>query len=564
MMRYLTLFALALAFSCGSAASVREELIRTPEGVTLSALVALPDSKATVPTVLVFDIYANPEQDAKKAQEYADRGYAGVVAYARGKYKSPDAITPYEHEARDAHAVIDWISKQPWSNGKVGMIGGSYNGFTAWAATKHRHKALKAIAVSAAAIPGQGLPMHNNVFLSANYAWAFYVSNNKLLDDALYSDRDRWQRHTINWYESGRAYRELDAVDGTPNPFLQRWLQHPAFDSYWQSMVPYGKEFARIDIPVLTITGYYDDGQISALQYFTEHMKWRRKAEHYVVIGPYDHFGTHARTKPAVLRDYSIDPTAQFDSNELKLAFMDYVLRGAPRPEFLADRINYQVMGGDEWRHVPNVAAMHRNSQRLYFSPMRADPYNALTPEAPLPGSSVPLKVDLADRENWWHGSHTYPWPIVQGPLEKVTESRFQSLPYAQATTVSGAFTGELNVTINKRDFDYTVTVYEAMPDGKLFHLGYALHRASFERDPAKRHLLEPGKPTRLKFSTTWVSRRMQPGSRLLVLLDVHKKSMAQINYGTGKDVSDETAADAGAPLEIRWNAGSYMDVPVD
>jgi predicted acyl esterase len=108
------------------------------------------------------------------------------------------------------------------------------------------------------------------------------------------------------------------------------------------------------------------------------------------------------------------------------------------------------------------------------------------------------------------------------------------------------------------------VVVYEQMPDGKLFHLGYALQRASYEADPTTRHLLTPGKPARIRFATTWVSRRMQPGSRLLVLLDGVKNQHLQINYGTGRDVSDESSQDAGAPLEIKWNAGSYVDVPID
>jgi predicted acyl esterase len=102
------------------------------------------------------------------------------------------------------------------------------------------------------------------------------------------------------------------------------------------------------------------------------------------------------------------------------------------------------------------------------------------------------------------------------------------------------------------------------MPDGKLFHLGYALQRASFAADAASRHLLTAGTPVRIKFATTWVSRRMQPGSRLLVLLDAVKNPSAQVNYGTSADVSEESVKDAGAPLQIRWNAGSYVDVPID
>ena len=96
--------------------------------------------------------------------------------------------------------------------------------------------------------------------------------------------------------------------------WLQRWLMHPAYDKYWQDMVPYKNDFARVNIPVLTITGYYDDGQISALQYLKQHMALGRKPEHYLVIGPYDHLGTHWSKKPEVLRDYAIDPVAQIDS----------------------------------------------------------------------------------------------------------------------------------------------------------------------------------------------------------------------------------------------------------
>lgn len=558
----LTVVFLSLALT-SSAWAVEDVLIKTRDGATVSAMVELPQGSQRVAAILAFDIYTNPDELKKQAQSFAARGYAGVVADVRGKRLSPDEITPYEHDARDTHEVIDWIARQSWSNGKVGMVGGSYSGFTAWAATKHKHEALRGIAVSAAAIPGLGLPMYNNVFLSANYAWAFFVANDKLLDHALYDDRARWSKLTRNWFMSGRPYREIDAIDGTPNPWLQRWLQHPSYDAYWQAMVPYGTDFASIDIPVLSITGYYDDGQISALQYFKEHIEHRPNAEHYLVVGPYDHFGTHAAEKPAILREYTLDKVALIDSQDLKLAFMDYVLKGAPKPKLLNDRVNFQTMGANEWRHRPSLRAMHAKSARLYFSSEAREGVYSLVPTRPSKQEPVLQKVDLADRVRF-HGFHAYPNPIVQGPLSYVTETIYGTEPFDTARTVSGAFRGELAVTVNKKDFDYSVTVYEAMPDGRLFHLGYALHRASYARDLTQRKLLEPGKPANLPFETTLVSRRMEPGSRLMVLLDVNKHPMAQINYGTGKDVSDESVKDAGSPLEISWRNRSYIDVPLD
>jgi len=549
-----------------SVASADDVLIKTRDGATLSAIVALPSPMPAgpIPTIMEFDIYTNPESQKKIAEEFAARGYAGVVAYARGKYRSPDAIVPYEHEATDTHAVLDWIAKQPWSNGKVGMVGGSYLGFTAWAATKHKHPALKGIAVSAAAIPGHGLPMHNNIFLSANYQWAFYVTNNKLLDDAVNDDSQRWRKMGRDWFVSGRPYREIDAVDGTPNPWLQRWLQHPDYDKFWQDMVPYKSDFARVNIPVLTITGYYDDGQISALEYMKQHLAFGRNPEHYLVIGPYDHLGTHWSKKPEVLRDYTIDPVAQFDSQELKLQFMDYVLKGAPRPAMLENKINYEVMGANVWRHSTSLEAVHGGVRmRLYFSNLKNEGMLSLVNQQPPAGIVTTHEVDFTDRVKF-HNFHAYPAPIVQGPLSYVTESLFLSQPFEAATVVSGSFTGELNVVINKKDFDYGVTVYEAMPGGKLFHLGYAIQRASYAEDPEKRRLLKPGKPAKLKFETSLVSRQMMPGSRLLVLVDAIKNPSAQVNYGTGKDVSDESVKDAGEPLKIEIRNGSYFEIPLD
>lgn len=304
---------LVLLALCGPFAAAEDVLIKTRDGATLSATLALPDPRPAerMPTIMVFDIYTNPEKQKAQAEEFAARGFAGIVADARGKRLSPDPIVPYEHEAQDTHAVLDWIVKQPWSDGKVGMIGDSYLGFTAWAATKHPHPALKGIAVSAAAIPGLGLPMHNNVFLSANYQWAFYVTNNKLLDDAVNDDNQRLRNLARNWFMSGRPYREIDAVDGTPNPLLQRWLTHPAYDKYWQAMVPYKKDFARVNIPVLTITGYYDDGQISALHYLKQHLAYGRNPEHYLVIGPkgYCRWSTNSRQRASSPPTKWISPT---------------------------------------------------------------------------------------------------------------------------------------------------------------------------------------------------------------------------------------------------------------
>ena len=99
--------------------------------------------------------------------------------------------------------------------------------------------------------------MDGNLFLSFVYPWPFYTTDNKELDDSTYFDFNRWSKLNRTWYTSGRAYRDLDRIDGKPNPIFDRWIDHPTYDAYWQGMIPYKQDFARVDIPVLQTAGYF-------------------------------------------------------------------------------------------------------------------------------------------------------------------------------------------------------------------------------------------------------------------------------------------------------------------
>ncbi len=537
-------------------------LIVTPHGATLSAVVVRPKSMSSPqPTALLFNIYTDLAASLYAGKLAAARGYVGVVADVRGKRLSPDEIVPYEHDANDTHAVIDWISRQSWSDGSVGMFGGSYNGFTQWAATKRLHPALKTIVPMVAAVPGLGLPMWNNVFTNANYGWTFFVTNNKELDHEVYRDRERWNGLAERWFASGRPYRDIDRIDGTPNPLLQRWLEHPAYDTYWQGMVPFGSEFAIIDVPILSITGYFDDGQGSALHYVREHYRHKPDADHYLVIGPYDHWGAQARPAP-VVRDYRIDPVAHLDMQELTFQWLDHVLRGGPRPDILKDKINFQVMGSNAWRHVASLDEMASETLTLYLSSATEGEYRRLSrTRAPL-RESVLQEVDLADRAKMHNA--IYPDPVTSSSLDLSNGVGFISEPFDGPVEVNGSFSGVLRVTINKQDMDVAVALYAQLPDGTYFYLSHFLGRASYANDMTRRQLLKPGTVESIPIQRTiMTSRRLEKGSRVVAVLNVNKNDTYQVNYGTGRDVSDESIEDAGTPLRIEWHDDSYLELPV-
>ncbi|MCO5947728.1 CocE/NonD family hydrolase [Mucilaginibacter flavidus] len=536
--------------------------IKAKNGVVLSAVVVRKKGiNIPQPAVMLFFIYSNLERSLYEAKNAAARGYVGIVADTRGKRLSPGPIEPYEHENEDVNTVINWIAAQPWSNGKVGMYGGSYSGFAQWAATKHMNKALKTIVPYVAAIPGQGVPMENNIFLNVNYQWAFYVTNNKYTDDAVNNDNQRWNNLRNNWYNSGAAFNKIDSIDGTPNPWLQKWLKHPSFDKYWQAMVPYKTDFAKINIPVLTFEGYYDDGQISGMQYLLDHYKYNPKANHYLIIGPYDHFGTQ-QGGTAVLRDYHLDPVAPMHTRDITFEWFDYILKGRKKPAILKDKINYEVMGANVWQHAPSLDKMYNSTLKLYLTNIKADSNYLMVDKKPVKPASLYQEVNLADRTT--SNNDYYPDPIIKKRLDRSNGLFFISKPFDKPIQVNGIFTGELKAIINKKDMDIGVVLYEVMPNGDCFELSYYLGRASYAKDASVRRLLHPGVKETISFTRTrMVSKRLSKGSRLLVVLNIDKNPFAQVNYGTGKDVSEETIKDAGGPLKIWWGNDSFINVPV-
>lgn len=538
----------------------RDVMVGTPDGASVSVIVVRPrQATAPLPTAMSFTIYVS-ENNLREAMRSAANGFAGVTANTRGKRKSPQAPVPFEHDGDDATAVIDWVSRQPWSDGQVGMFGGSYEGFTQWAAAKRGHPALKTIMPSVPVAPGIDVPMEGNVFLSFFYKWPRYVTLNKELADADYFDGARWDSLHETWYASGKPYRALEQLDRRPNPFFQRWLKHPGYDAYWQKMIPYREEFSRIRIPVLTTTGYYDGCSVSAMYYLTEHLKYAKDARHTFLIGPYDHMGgQHVASDE--LKGYRIDPVARLDVEELRYQWLDHVLRKGPRPALLKDRINHQVMGTNTWKHAPSLQALSNTALELYLAPAPSGDTHRLALAPPAPGTVLRQRVDLKERSDW---RSPEPESIIDTTVDAREGFTFVSEPLDAPVEVSGLFSGQLDFITNKKDFDFNVVLFERTPQGEYFYLSYVLARASHVADRARRQLLTPGKPQRLTFqSGRMTSRKLSAGSQVVIVLAINKQAMSQINYGTGKDVSSESIADAKAPLDISWLGGSRITLPL-
>lgn len=537
-------------------------LVKMPDGGTNAVtVVRYRDTKKPQPVVLRYNIYTG--YDINQCKTILRNGYIGVIANPRGKRLSNDSIEPWEHDGDDAYYVIDWISKQPWCNGKIGMYGGSYLGFTQWASVKKLHPALKTIVPQVSVGIGIDYPSHNGIFMSYMLRWIHYVINNKLTDYEDFGNNDKWNDIFRKWYQSGKSFRSLDSVEGRPNHIFQRWLKHPTYDQYWQAMTPQGNAFANINIPILTTTGYWDDDQMGAMYYYHKYHKYNKNPNYYLVIGPWSHGGSQNSPDPN-LAGYKIDSVAKISISKLVFKWFDYILKDSARPALLKDKVNFQVMGANEWKHVPELGKMANDTLKFY--PAKPGGFGMLQNKKP----SAPYFVQTADFKD---RTQILPTGEAVGAFVNLLDSNlvyykdltmFVSEPFDKPTIMSGAPIANLSLSTNKRDVDINMSFIEQLPDGRYLALSENLQRASFATNRSVRKLLVPGKKQLIPFHSTFITcRQLQKGSRLIVLLGVNKNPNWQVNYGTGKDVSDETIADGNVPLEIKWYNESVIKVPV-
>ena len=497
------------------------------------------------------------------AKESAAHGYAGVWVDLRRAPRAQQFV-PYQHDGDTARAVIDWIARQRWSDGRVAMYGEGYSGFTAWAAAARPAPSLKAIAVADPTAPGIDAPMSGNIFQNSAYRWSLEVSRERTAADPAFDDPAIWQALDEKWYRSGRRYRDFGRIFGTPNPIFIRWLNHPSYDRYWQSMVPFREQFARIGIPVLTMTGYFSAAEPGALYYFSEHHRYNPRADHTLLIGPYDE-GALQHGPAASIRGYDLDAAALIDLRELRYQWLDHALKGGATPDLLGGAVNFEVMGANEWRHVPSIGAMAGENLKFYLSAGASDASRGrrLIRRKNPKSATVNQTVSLTDRSDaGWQP----PADLITRSLVTHNSLSFISTPFKRRTEFNGRLSGRLDFVVNKMDMDINIAAYELTADGqylRLFNPADEL-RLSYAADRVHRRLLKAGERQSLSFAgERLTSRRLEAGSRLVIVLRVAKRPDREINYGTGNDVSEESIEDGKTPIKVRWYNDSFIEIAV-
>jgi putative CocE/NonD family hydrolase len=541
---------------------LESSLISLPNGDNLEVQIYLPanasNSAKKLPTILVYNLYAKGWNIDNKAIEAAMRGYAGVVVYPRGKGKSSGKIEPFLTEAKDGYHIIDWISNQSWSNQQVGMLGGSYLGFAQWAVTKRLHPALKTIVPSAAVVPGFNDNLTENYILSAEaLPWYHLVTNNKTMDFDIYYNR-KWSDVYKNSFNSGLSFEEFDSLWPLSNNTYSNWLSHQGNNSYWQQYIPDKEEFSKLNIPILATTGYFDHAQLGTWYYAKQHYENNQEAQHYIVIGPYSHIG--ANSMPANnVQGYDIDKSAHININGLIFDWFDYIFFNKDKPSILKNDVNYHVMNTNKWSHDSFDNYNKGKPLNLYLTQVNES--NVLSVKLPVSTKAkfVEQIIDFNDRTSSINLLET---PALSKSIKSDNTLIFESEVFTKGVELSGHLSGQFQISINKLDVDLVAVLFEELPSGEYVKLSHYKARGSHFRGGKKRKLFTPNEKSKVNIKNTpFFSKKLQNGSKLVLVVTALKSKTNQINYGTLAPINKQSIKDAKVPLSIKWHKDSFITV---
>jgi len=490
----------------------------------------------------------------------AANGYPFLAVDARGRGNSEGSFRPLIQEAQDGYDVVEWLAKQPYCNGRVAMRGGSYLGYVQWATAKERPPHLVTIVPAAAPYVGADFPMRNNIVYPYIVQWLCLTAG-RASQSTIFSDRAYWSSLLLEWHRSGRAFREIDAALNYPSAMFQEWVSHPEPDEYWDQFNPTERQYAQLDLPILTITGSYDDDQPGALEHYRQHHRYASpaaRARHYLVIGPWDHQGTRAPRN--VIGGLKLGHASLVNLSELHVQWYAWTSGVGPKPPFLRQPVAYYVMGAERWRYAPTLEAVTARYWSLFLDSTSnaTDVLSAGTlSEAPARGEPDTYTYDPRDVDGpeILAEAHADPSSLTDQALTIALRGKalfYHSAPFDQDTEISGFFKLSAWISIDCPDTDVYISIYEISRDGSALRLSTDAMRARYReglRTPRLAHTVEPLQYDFDRF--TFVSRQIKRGHRLRLVIApmgrLVEATFAQRNYNSGGVVASESVADARA-----------------
>jgi uncharacterized protein len=510
------------------------------DGITLAADLTLP-AELPAPAVVLRTPYGKTgELQSKRADTFGAAGYVAVLVDVRGRGDSDGDFAPYRSDGPDGYDVIEWVAAQDWCDGAVATWGGSYGGHIQWLAALEKPPSLKAmVSLVTPSDPFVENPTGLPTPMSINWY--------RLVDARVPQHLDN-----IDWMAiyNHRPLLTMDEAAGFVSANWRETLRHSTLDEYWEPH-RYQHRLAEIDVPVLHISGWYDDEEIGTPANFAAMVEAGRAGQR-LLMGPWGHQVNTTRT----LGEVDFGPEALIDLDAYTVAFLDEHVRGKA-PEQAGGQAGEQaptpvrifLMGANEWRDEsswPPAGAVE--STYWLSSDGRA---NSVFGDGRLV-SRPPSGDEPPDR--WVHDPDR-PVPFVTGASSSQiggpddyygVETRgdvlvFTSDEVAEPLDLIGPVRLVAHVATSAKDTDVVAMLLDVHPNNFAQRLCDGMVRLRFREGSARRSDVVPEEAYEVDIAMWDTCHRLLPGHRLRVHISASAFPKHDVNLGTGGDMISET-----------------------
>jgi putative CocE/NonD family hydrolase len=526
------------------------------DGVTLYADVYRPARAGKFPVLVVRTPYGKQRDGIhQNLIRFAERGYAVVAQDVRGRFESQGKWDPFRYEANDGYDTVEWAAKQPWSNGKVGMEGGSYLGNVQWQAAAAAPPSLVAIFPAVASTS-----LYHNTFyhggafkLALAFGWGVVRNPGRLMYPQYWHTEayapSEWRYEHVFWK---LPLRTIDLASSSQEvPHFRDWIAHQSYDEYWKA-ISVEEKFAQVKVPAHVHGGWFDlllGGTLNGFMGMRKHGGTTLAREQSkMIVGPWGHGPTQK------FGDVDFGPTAGGALFERNLAWFDHYLQGADNGIDREAPVQIFYMGVNRWvSHTDWPVAGTRFTPFYLASGGAANSLRgngAVSAEYREGAPSDQFRYDPEQPVPTLGGNDCCGAPIPAGPVDqRPVESRNDVLVYTSeilrdALAIAGPVKMKLWAATDGRDTDYFVKLVDVYPNGFAMNIAEGILRARFRRGLDRMELLKPGEAYEFEIDMRATANVFLPGHRIRV--DVTSSNFPQY------DRNPNTGTDLGASSEVR------------
>jgi len=518
------------------------------DGATLRADIYRPKAEGKFPVLLVRTPY-DKTGTINFGLRAAARGYVVIAQDVRGRFTSEGEWYPFKNESLDGYDTVEWAAALPYSNGKVGMFGGSYVGATQYLAAIAKPPHLAGICPTVTA---------SNYHDGWTYqGGAFEQWFNESWSTGLAMDTMRRRVETNN---SALAWTKILPLRGYPvlegpetegvAPYFTDWLAHPNFDDYWKRW-SIEDHYTDIQVPVFGVGAWYDIFLGGTLRNYVRLKKEAgteaaRNGQRLAVT-----VGGHAgggRKIGAV--DFGEKLPA--DDEDVMLRWYDWLLKGEANGVEKEKPVRIFVMGKNEWRDEDDWPLARAKSTRYYLhsggSANSLSGNGALNPTAPAEEKADQYVYDPSD------AVPTIGGPLCCGPLptgigpedQRPAEARNDVLVYTTAafskdTEVTGPVSLDLYVSSSAVDTDFTGKLVDVWPNGFAQNLTEGILRLRYRNSQEKPELANPGETYHITVDLWATSNVFLAGHKLRLEVSSSNFPRFDRNLNTGEEQARAT-----------------------